>query len=49
MNDKINEILELAKFYGFDIESQYPDGEVITEKAITIEELESILLVVLRS
>ena len=48
MNDEINEILELSKFHGFDIESHYPDGEVIREKAITIEELEKILFVVLK-
>ncbi len=47
MESKIKEILELANFYGFDIESKYCDGEKITEKAITLEELERILIEVL--
>jgi len=40
---KIDEIIELAKFHGFDVEYSYPDGEKGTEKAVPISELRIIL------
>lgn len=43
----INEILNLAKAHGFDVEAVYPDGETVTERAVTIEELGIILYEVL--
>lgn len=49
MQKKIDEILELAKFHGFSVEYQYPDGKSGTEMAVTIEELGRILSVVLRN
>ena len=47
MKTQVNEILYLSEFHGFDIESQYPDGETVKEKAVTIEELNKILYEVL--
>lgn len=43
MQKQIEEILYLAKIHGFDVEAQYPDGETVTERAVTLEELGKIL------
>jgi hypothetical protein len=43
MQKQIEEILYLAKIHGFDVEAQYTDGETVTERAITLEELSKIL------
>ena len=40
---QVEEILYLAKIHGFDVEAQYPDGETVTERAVTLEELGRIL------
>ena len=47
MKKQVDEILYLSEFHGFDIEAQYPDGETVKEKAVTIEELDKILYEVL--
>jgi len=41
--EKINEVIELAGFHGFEVEYSYPDGEKGTEKAVPIGELKTIL------
>lgn len=43
MQKQVEEILYLAKVHGFDVEAQYPDGETITERAVTLKELSKIL------
>ena len=47
MQKQIDEILYLAKMHGFDVEAKYPDGETVTERAVTLEELGRILSEVL--
>ena len=41
--NKIDEIIKLAEFHGFDIECVYGDGTIEMGKAVTIEELKTIL------
>jgi hypothetical protein len=44
---KVKEIMALANFHGFDIETYYSDGEKNIERAICLEELDKILQEVL--
>lgn len=39
----VDDILSLADFHGFDVDFSYPDGEVETMRAVTLNELRQIL------